>query len=60
MVSKPARAVDPEISALTAQVRGLVGEAYRLTRDIDATMESLDQYVDQYMDRPKGKDSGNG
>lgn len=45
MVSKPARAVDPEVSALTAQVRTLVGQAYRLSRDIDAAIEDLDGYV---------------
>ena len=39
------RGVDPEVSALTQQVRSLVNQAYRLSQDIDAAIEDLDQYV---------------
>ncbi len=39
------REIDPEISALTQQVRSLVGQAYRLSRDIDNTMQELREYV---------------
>jgi uncharacterized protein YoxC len=57
VVSKAARAVDPEVSALTAQVRSIVGQAYRLTQDIDKTIEDLDQYVHRV--QPRQKDEGN-
>ncbi len=39
------RAIDPEISALTRQVRTLVSQAYRLSKDIDTTVDELREYV---------------
>lgn len=47
-------AIDPEIDALVSQVRDLVGQAYRLSQDIDRTISDLDEYASK--PAPKERD----
>lgn len=36
---------DPEVAELTAQVRDIVGLAYRLSKDIDKTVDDLSGFT---------------
>lgn len=37
---------DPEIEALTAQIRAVVSQAYVLTRKLDTTLTDLQRFAD--------------
>lgn len=47
---------DPEVVALTQRVRSTISEAYRLSLDIQQTLEELQEFRDDLVERRKGGD----